>query len=100
MNEDITRRALFGRAAGLAAMAAVSVSDCRRRSQTRSGTAAPAAPPSWCRPSHEDFKANRRKAFHGLALAMVQSTAKTGQIRVSAASPGLEGAAVLIATKA
>jgi beta-galactosidase len=49
--------------------------------------------------SREDFKANRRKAFHGLALAMVLSTAKPGQARVSASAPGLEGAAVTIATK-
>jgi beta-galactosidase len=49
--------------------------------------------------SHEDFKANRRKAFHGLALAMVQSTARTGQVRVTATAPGLEGAAITFATK-
>jgi beta-galactosidase len=49
--------------------------------------------------SHDDFKANRRKAFNGLALAMVQSTAKAGQIRVSVSAAGLEGAAVTITTK-
>ena len=50
--------------------------------------------------SHEDFKSNRRKAFHGLCLAMVQSTAQAGEIRVSVASPGLEGAAIAIHSKA
>lgn len=49
--------------------------------------------------SHESFQSNRRKAFHGIALAMVQSTARAGQIRVTASAAGLEGAAVTIATK-
>lgn len=49
--------------------------------------------------SHESFQSNRRKAFHGLALAVVQSTAKAGQIRISASAPGLQGAAVSIAAK-
>jgi beta-galactosidase len=48
--------------------------------------------------SHEDFKANRRAAFHGLALGIVQSTGKPGRIQVSAAASGLRGAAVVIAT--
>jgi beta-galactosidase len=39
--------------------------------------------------SHEDFKAKERKAFNGLCLAIVQSTARAGQIRISAASPSL-----------
>ncbi len=50
--------------------------------------------------SHEDFKANRRKAFNGLCLAIVQSTAKPGQIRLTAASPGLKPGSVSITTKA
>jgi len=48
--------------------------------------------------SHEDFKGTRRKVFHGLCLAMVQSTAQSGQIRVSAASPGLQPASITVRT--
>jgi len=40
--------------------------------------------------SHEDFKANRRRSFHGLCLAIVQSTARSGEIRITASSPGLK----------
>jgi beta-galactosidase len=50
--------------------------------------------------SHEDYKSNRRKAFHGLYLATIQSTSKPGQVRVTASSPALESASVIIATKA
>ena len=49
--------------------------------------------------SHEDFKSNRRKAFNGLCLAIVQSTGKSGQIRITAASPALKSANVIVATK-
>src|ERR1017187_1205094 len=34
--------------------------------------------------SHEDYKAARRKAFNGMCLAIVQSTAKSDRIRVTA----------------
>jgi beta-galactosidase len=50
--------------------------------------------------SHEDYKSNRRKAFNGLCLAIVQSTGKPGQIRVTASSPALKSASVIIATRA
>ncbi len=50
--------------------------------------------------SHEDYRSSRRKAFNGLCLAIVQSTGKPGQIRVTAASPALKSASVIIATKA
>jgi beta-galactosidase len=50
--------------------------------------------------SHEDYRSNRRRAFNGLCLAIVQSTGKPGQIRVTAASPALKPASVIIATKA
>ena len=50
--------------------------------------------------SHEDFKGSRRRAFNGLCLAMLQSTAKPGQIRVTATSPGLQSNSVTITTKA
>jgi beta-galactosidase len=50
--------------------------------------------------SHEDFKGSRRKAFNGLCLAIVQSTAKAGRIQLTATSPGLKSANVAITTKA
>jgi beta-galactosidase len=50
--------------------------------------------------SHADFKSNRRKAFNGLCLAILQSTGKPGQIRVTAASPSLKPATVIIAARA
>ena len=46
--------------------------------------------------SHESFKASHRKAFHGLALAIVQSRNKAGKISLKATSPGLSSAQVLI----
>ena len=46
--------------------------------------------------SHEYFKANERKAFHGLCLAVVQSKRERGTIHLSAESEGLQGAQVLI----
>jgi beta-galactosidase len=49
--------------------------------------------------SHEDYKSNRRKAFNGLCLAIVQSTGKSGQFRVTASSSALRPAAVTISTK-
>jgi beta-galactosidase len=47
-----------------------------------------------------DFKGKVRKAFHGMCLAIVQSTAQAGQIRVTATSPGLKPASVTVTTKA
>jgi beta-galactosidase len=49
--------------------------------------------------SHEDYQSNRRKAFNGLCLAIVQSTGKPGQIRVTASSPGIKSSSVVVATK-
>ncbi len=46
--------------------------------------------------SHESFKAGHRKAFHGMALAIVQSHSKAGKISLKATSPGLTSAQVLI----
>jgi beta-galactosidase len=48
--------------------------------------------------SHESYKSNRRKAFHGLCLAIVQSNAAPGQILVTAKSPSLQSKAVTINT--
>jgi beta-galactosidase len=50
--------------------------------------------------SIEGFKADRRKAFGGMCLAMVQSTSKPGRIELTASSPGLKAATVAIATSA
>jgi beta-galactosidase len=40
--------------------------------------------------SHEDFKSNRRRSFHGLCLAIVQSTRRPGEIQITASSTGLK----------
>ena len=49
--------------------------------------------------SHEDYKSNRRKAFNGLCLAIVQATAKPGEIRLTTNSPSLKQASVVITSK-
>ncbi|MDE6057258.1 MAG: glycoside hydrolase family 2, partial [Muribaculaceae bacterium] len=50
--------------------------------------------------SLEKFKADRRKAFYGKALVIVQSDGDEGEIRVKGASPGLKESTVTInATK-
>ena len=48
--------------------------------------------------SSEDYKSNRRKVFNGLCLAIVQSTAKSGQIQITATSPGLKSCSVTVTT--
>jgi beta-galactosidase len=50
--------------------------------------------------SHEDYKGKSVKAFNGLCLAIVQSTAKPGRIQLTATSPGLRSSSVAIITKA
>jgi beta-galactosidase len=49
--------------------------------------------------SKEDYQSNRRKAFNGLCLAIVQSSGKPGQIRVTASSPGLKPSSVTVTAK-
>jgi beta-galactosidase len=49
--------------------------------------------------SHESYKGNRRRAFNGLCLAIVQSTAQPGQIRLNVSAPGIKAATVVLATK-
>jgi beta-galactosidase len=44
--------------------------------------------------SHESFQSDHRKAFNGLALAIVQSTDQPGTIRLIAHSPGLKDATI------
>ena len=46
--------------------------------------------------SHDPFKANYRKAFNGLALAIVQTQEKAGSITFTATSAGLKGATVVL----
>jgi beta-galactosidase len=46
--------------------------------------------------SHESFKANHRKAFHGLCLAVIQSKGKAGRIVLKANAAGLTPALVEI----
>ncbi|TCD28299.1 DUF4982 domain-containing protein [Pedobacter psychrodurus] len=48
--------------------------------------------------SVEPFKANYRKAFHGLCLAILQSTEKTGTIKLTATSAGLVSSSIIINT--
>jgi beta-galactosidase len=48
--------------------------------------------------SHEDYKSNRRKVFHGLCLAIVQSTARAGQVKITASSPALRSDSLTIVT--
>jgi beta-galactosidase len=49
--------------------------------------------------SHESYKGTHRKAFNGLCLAIVQSTATPGRIRLSASAPGIKAASVVLATR-
>jgi len=45
---------------------------------------------------HSAYQAGERRAFHGLLLAMVQSTDRTGKVRVTARAQGLEPASTEI----
>lgn len=49
--------------------------------------------------SLEPFKADRRKAFYGKAMLIVQSDGREGAIDIEASSPGLKNAAVSITAK-
>ena len=49
--------------------------------------------------SLEPFKANYRKAFHGLCLAILQSTEKSGVIKLTATAKGLASSSITITTK-
>ena len=46
--------------------------------------------------SHEDYKARQRLAFHGLCLAIIQSTRETGHIRMTARADGLKEASIAL----
>lgn len=49
--------------------------------------------------SHESFRGNKRHAFHGLVLAVVQTKNKRGKIEIEATAEGLEAAKVSIMVK-
>ncbi len=46
--------------------------------------------------SHDSYRGNSRKAFHGLALAIVQAGANCGEVRVKAAAGGLREATLVL----
>ncbi len=49
--------------------------------------------------SHEPFKASYRKAFNGLALAIIQSKEKPGKVTLTATSQGLQSGTIAIDLK-
>jgi beta-galactosidase len=49
--------------------------------------------------SHESFKANQRRAFHGMALAIVQARQKAGRIVLKATADNLAAASVVITAR-
>ncbi len=49
--------------------------------------------------SHEPFKADHRKAFNGMCLAVIRSGKEAGTINIDASSDGLKEAEVIIETK-
>jgi beta-galactosidase len=49
--------------------------------------------------SHEDYKANKRKAYRGRLLAYVQSTGKAGDITITLTSPGLQSQVIKISNR-
>lgn len=49
--------------------------------------------------SHESFKADHRKAFNGLALAIVGAKNKAGKVKITATSEGLPDASLAITIK-
>jgi beta-galactosidase len=48
--------------------------------------------------SHESFKANHRKAFNGLALAIIKAGETPSKLKLTASSEGLESASIDIET--
>ena len=49
--------------------------------------------------SHESFKAKQRKAFHGMALAIIQTKRTPGRIVLKASSPNLSPASIVITAR-
>jgi beta-galactosidase len=52
-----------------------------------------------CETDHEPFKANYRKVFNGLALAVIQSDGKKGTIALTAIADGLKSATVHVTAR-
>jgi beta-galactosidase len=50
--------------------------------------------------SHESDRADKRRAFNGLAMAIVQAGKQAGEMRVEVSSPGLESATVTVVCEA
>ena len=46
--------------------------------------------------SHESDKANRRRAFNGVCMAIVQADRRAGSVRIEASAPGLASAIATI----
>jgi beta-galactosidase len=46
--------------------------------------------------SHEPDKSDRRRAFNGLCMAIVQASKLDGALKITASSPGLQGAAATL----
>jgi beta-galactosidase len=49
--------------------------------------------------SHEDYKASQRKALNGRLLAYIQTNGSPGKIQVTATSPGLKPALIILTIK-
>jgi len=49
--------------------------------------------------SHESFKADHRKAFNGLALAIIGAKNKPGKVTITATADGLTSASLPITIK-
>lgn len=49
--------------------------------------------------SHQDFRGRHIRAFQGRCLAMIQSTARAGEISVHATSPGIQTASVTLKSR-
>ncbi|MEO3407108.1 beta-galactosidase GalB [Mucilaginibacter sp. CAU 1740] len=49
--------------------------------------------------NHDSFKVNYRKAFHGLALAIVQAKEKAGNITLTATADGLSSSTLIIRSR-
>jgi beta-galactosidase len=64
-----------------------------------SGTASIAGVDNGSETDHDPFKASYRKAFNGLALAIIQAKDKPGNITLTATSNGLQSAMVVLQTK-
>jgi beta-galactosidase len=48
--------------------------------------------------SHESYKANKRRVFHGRELGYIQSTQESGGVKIRLSSPGLLDAAMTLQT--